>query len=552
MSAQRTSWVLVLAAIVILSGGESANADFDFGTPTILGLGVNRAEKGEILCCISPDGLEMYIQWGTGVHWDLRVSRRATTDSEWGVPEDLGSLINTTAHEGGASISSDGLTLYFGSERPDGQGYGDIWFATRASLEVPWGPPTNVGSPVNTSWWEGMPFVSPDELELHFVSYRSDGYGQADIWVTRRATKNAPWEEPVNLGPTINSGYYECLGCVSPDGLLLFFSEHTSSPWRPEGFGQGDLWVARRPSIDSDWGAPVNLGPTVNGPFKDVAPELSRDGRTLYFSSGNRPENHGKMDIWQAPILPVVDFNGDGKANGKDVVVLTQHWGQTDPVCDIGPYAWGDGIVNEQDLFMLAEYLEKEVVDPTLVAHWALDETEGMMAADSAGDNDAMVMGDPAWQPDGGSVGGALALDGIDDCIVTNPVPELSQGPFSLLAWVKGGAADEAIISSGTADWLYTNPADGSLMTALSSIAGNGVPLFSDEVITDGQWHRIGLLWDGTDRILYVDEQEVARDEQAELVIPDAALIIGAGATPNRFFSGQIDDLRIYRRAVKP
>jgi len=89
-------------------------------------------------------------------------------------------------------------------------------------------------------------------------------------------------------------------------------------------------------------------------------------------------------------------------------------------------------------------------------------------------------------------------------------------------------------------------------MTALSSIAGNGVPLFSDVVITDGRWHRIGLVWDGTSRILLVDEQEVARDEQADLAVPNAPLIIGAGAAPNRFFSGQIDDIRIYGRAVKP
>jgi len=64
--------------------------------------------------------------------------------------------------------------------------------------------------------------------------------------------------------------------------------------------------------------------------------------------------------------------------------------------------------------------------------------------------------------------------------------------------------------------------------------------------------HRIGLVWDDVDRILLVDEQEVARDEQAELAISDAGLIIGVGATPGRFFSGLIDDLRIYRRAVKP
>ena len=65
------------------------------------------------------------------------------------------------------------------------------------------------------------------------------------------------------------------------------------------------------------------------------------------------------------------------------------------------------------------------------------------------------------------------------------------------------------------------------------------------------RWNRT-LISDGNRRILPVDEQEVAWDEQAELTIPDAGLIIGAGAAANRFFSGPIDDIRIYRRAVKP
>ena len=60
------------------------------------------------------------------------------------------------------------------------------------------------------------------------------------------------------------------------------------------------------------------------------------------------------------------------------------------------------------------------------------------------------------------------------------------------------------------------------------------------------------MVWDDVNRILLVDKQKVARDEQAELAIPDAGLIIGAGATPGWFCSGQIDDLRIYGRPVKP
>lgn len=530
-----------------------AHADIAFGEPVNLRSIIPLIDPAhESIDCLSSDGLEMYIEsdraGGRG-NFDGWVLRRSSVHEDWGLPENLGTAVNSSAFDAAFAISEDGLTLHFHSTRSGGHGSTDIYVTTRPTKDAPWGQAVNIGPPINSSAWDGVPSMSPDGLELYFTSRRTGGQGGADGYVTRRASRADPWGEAENLGPALNSPYDETNHNLSPDGLLLFFS---GNPWadthRPGGYGDCDMWMTRRASLSSPWVTPVNMGRMVNSFVHDVMPRFSPDGTALYFvtNSGNAWEN------WQAPILPIVDFNGDGKANGKDVVVLTQHWGQSDSICDIGPYAWGDGIVDEQDLFMLAEYLEKEVVDPTLVAHWALDETEGMMAADSAGDSDAVVMGDPAWQPDGGSVGGALAFDGADDCIVTDPVPELSAGPFSILAWVKGGTPDEVIVSGGAADWLYTNPADGSLMTALSSIAGNGVPLFSDVVITDGRWHRIGLVWDGTSRILLVDEQEVARDEQGELAIPNAGLIIGAGAAPNRFFSGQIDDLRIYRRAVKP
>jgi len=549
-------FVTSLFALCLFPGFDiqPVHADFNFGTPTILGPTINGPGSGEIMRFMSSDGLEMYLDWGSPEwgHWDICVSRRATINSDWGPPENLGPPINTQVGETGAFIPADGLSLYFASDRAGSMGKADIWVSNRLSQQDPWGEPVNLGPAINSTAWDGEPWLSPDGEELYFVSWRNGGYGNADIWVARRTTDGASWDQAVNLGPPVNSTYDEFDVSLSPDGLLLLFSDHQVREKRPGGYGDADLWVSRRSPLRGNWGTPVNLGPVANGPYRDVCPRLSEDGRTLYFGSWDRPENYGRWDIWQAPILPIVDFNGDGKVNGKDVVVLTQHWGESDSVCDIGPYAWGDGIVDEQDLFMLAEYLEEEVNDPTLVAHWGLDETEGAVACDCVGDCDAMVMGGAAWQPDGGVFGGALALDGVDDCIVTDSVAELSAGSFSILAWVKGGTPDEVILSGGTADWLYTNPADGSLMTALGSIAGNGVPLFSDVVITDGRWHRIGLVWDGTSRTLLVDEQEVARDEQAELAIPNAGLIIGAGAAADRFFSGQIDDIRIYRRAVKP
>jgi len=311
------------------------------------------------------------------------------------------------------------------------------------------------------------------------------------------------------------------------------------------------LGMTRRATESDLWCTPVKLGPPINTPFDEAMPTLSADGSTLYLSS-DRPGGSGGYDLWQAPVIPIVDFNGDGKVDGKELVVMIVEFGGTDALCDIGPYAWGDGVVDFEDLKVLAEYIGKEVEDPTLIAHWPLDEAEGMTACDMAGEDEATVLGNAVWQPEGGKIGGALAFDGVDDFVLAHCPAGLGDGPFSVCAWVKGGAADEVILASGTTNWLYTNPADGSLMTALGSVAGNGQPLFSDVVITDGRWHRIGLVWDGSDRILYVDGRETVRDEQGELAIPDDSLMIGAGATPGRSFSGLIDDVRIYNRAVKP
>jgi hypothetical protein len=103
------------------------------------------------------------------------------------------------------------------------------------------------------------------------------------------------------------------------------------------------------------------------------------------------------------------------------------------------------------------------------------------------------------------------------------------------------------------ANWLATDT-DSNLMTELKCTGRSSGPLFSETVITDGQWHRIGLVWDGLNRILYVDGVAVAVDTQDGLEGSESGLHIGAGnmTQPGTFFSGLIDDVRIYNRAVRP
>ena len=88
-----------------------------------------------------------------------------------------------------------------------------------------------------------------------------------------------------------------------------------------------------------------------------------------------------------------------------------------------------------------------------------------------------------------------------------------ADGVFSVFAWVKGGAPGQVIISQKDgADWLATNT-QGYLMTDLKSGGRrSGDPLISETIVTDGNWHRVGFTWDGTNRILYVDDVEIAHD----------------------------------------
>lgn len=78
------------------------------------------------------------------------------------------------------------------------------------------------------------------------------------------------------------------------------------------------------------------------------------------------------------------------------------------------------------------------------------------------------------------------------------------------------------------------------------------LPLVSESVITDGQWHDIGLVYDGSSKYLYVDGTEVAKDNLDPLLGTDGGLYIGAGKTldAGSFWLGLIDDVRIYDEAL--
>jgi hypothetical protein len=169
------------------------------------------------------------------------------------------------------------------------------------------------------------------------------------------------------------------------------------------------------------------------------------------------------------------------------------------------------------------------------------------------------MVGGPLWQPVGGKVGGSLQLDGVDDYVATPFILDPAKGLFSIFAWIKGGGPGQVIISQkditegrttnpGSA-WLLADASHGRLITRLMHPPFD--PLVSESVITDGQWHHVGLVYhlDALHRYLYVDGKGVARDTDLVAgVDSNGGLYFGASKTLDAaaFWSGLIDDVRIY------
>jgi len=288
-----------------------------FGIPTNLGPPVN-SSSDDWSPSISADGLELYFDSrrsdGFG-GYDIWITTRTTTDDTWVEPKNLGPMVNGSYWEQTPRISADGLSLFFASNRPDGFGNWDIWIATRETRDTDWSRAVNLGSTINSSALDMAPSVSADGLLLFFGSNRPGGFGSVDLWLTTRETSHDDWGTPINLGPPVNSQFNEGGASISADGRMLVVDSFAFGPFRPDGHGSADLWLAKRTTSSGPWGALVNLGPAVNSPSYDLSACIAADGSTLYFAS-NRPDGFGGFDIWQVSIIPMPgDLQEDGDSD---------------------------------------------------------------------------------------------------------------------------------------------------------------------------------------------------------------------------------------------
>lgn len=322
-------WSVLSGFALILANDSYAETKLKFGIPTNLGSVIN-STANDASICFSPDGLELYFgsdrSSGQG-NFDIWLTTRPTPTDAWGWPVNLGPPINTSAVDSAPCLSADGLELYFASDRPGGSGSIDLWVTTRTTLQSSWSTPANLGTTVNTWADECFPVMSSDGLELYFSEYtvpHPSGYGGGDIWVVKRASVQEPWGIAENLGPTVNTSLPEMASQISADGLHLYFN----SSGHP-GYGVEDTWVTTRISHSDPWGEPVNLGPSVNSTAWDAGPVFSPDGSKLYFSSNRYGSyGNGSYDIWQVSVSVVStsDVDENGVVDMRDFAAFAEDW----------------------------------------------------------------------------------------------------------------------------------------------------------------------------------------------------------------------------------
>jgi hypothetical protein len=210
---------------------------------------------------------------------------------------------NTAFNDGCPAPSKDGLLIYMASNRPGGQGGIDIWRSSRESADDPWGPPENLGAPINTPADEFCPTPLTNGHELLFVSTKPGGCGGSDIYIAREHAKHG-WDIPEHLGCRLNSAADEAspfLVTYDDGSRDLFFSSTRAGGFAvdPPGavVGDGDIYVSTVQS-DGSVQAPV-LVSGVNTNLQDLRPNVRRDGLEMFFDS-NRSGGLGGFDVWTA------------------------------------------------------------------------------------------------------------------------------------------------------------------------------------------------------------------------------------------------------------
>ena len=360
-----------------------------------------------------------YLDLKTGSETDIELTKKSIRTCEFAInaiknpvpfnPVSIGDSVNTTDDEYWPSITADGQTLMFtrqGRGKQSDRRNQEDFYVSRLVNNV-WSRAQNAGRPLNTPQNEGAQSLSSDGSYMYFTACeRSDGYGRCDIYYS--IFDGSSWSEPVNIGPPVNSKYWESQPSISANGRMLFFVSN-----RPGGVGGMDLWYSLLDK-NGKWGIPKNLGTEINTPDDEMSPFIHFDGKTLYFSSNGRIGMGGfdlyvtrmKEDTtWTEPKnlgYPINTFNDEmgliidaagqrayystirNKSNGKDIYTFSLYEAvRPDPVS----YFRGKVYDSETGKLLDAEYELIKLKTGQVIASGATDKSGSFLLCLPSGFN---------------------------------------------------------------------------------------------------------------------------------------------------------------------
>ena len=230
----------------------------------------------------TPDGHEMYfLKLAPNFsRWTIFVSRY--NNGGWSQPEVA--PFSGQYQDADPYIIADGKHFYFISDRPvesgsERQSHHDIWVMDKT--DSGWSAPRHLPAPVNNDADEFYPIALKNRT-LYFGSQRKEANGVGDIY---RAVPQKDGSYSVeNLGPPVNSGAGEYEAFVTEDEQVMLLAITR----RPDSLGDIDLYVSHK-QPNGKWSAPVNLGPEINSPGRELSPKVTPDGKYLIWMSCRLP-----------------------------------------------------------------------------------------------------------------------------------------------------------------------------------------------------------------------------------------------------------------------
>jgi len=215
-------------------------------------------------------------------------------EGKFEIGQALPSPFNLESNEGGASITIDNRVLYYTKCIRNNKGYSncDIYYINREDSS--WSEVQIFSNKISKlDSWESQPTVSSDGKTIIFASDRVGGYGKIDLYEINWI--DGKWTDPKNLGSTINSNEHEKSPYLHTDGKTLFFSS-TNFP----SIGGFDIFYSRMDSF-GNWQEPQNIGYPINTVADEISLFVSTDGNNAYFAS-NQLDGVGGWDIYSFPL----------------------------------------------------------------------------------------------------------------------------------------------------------------------------------------------------------------------------------------------------------